>query len=80
MKNPLSITHPQLAVQWHQTKNSNLTPDQVTAGSGKKVWWICPKSPDHEWHTSIANRARLGRGCPYCAGKKASVTNSLASL
>ena len=25
--------------EWHPTKNGNLTPQQVAAGSDKKVWW-----------------------------------------
>ncbi|MDR1674203.1 MAG: zinc-ribbon domain-containing protein, partial [Oscillospiraceae bacterium] len=33
-----------------------LTPDYVTAGSGRKVWWICANG--HEWQTRIANRNR----------------------
>ena len=78
MKDPLSITHPALAAQWHPTKNGNLTPDQLVAGSNKKVWWICPKSFDHEWEAQLSKRTRRGDGCPFCGGKKPSVTNSLA--
>ena len=37
-KLPLSKTHPELAKEWHPTKNDNLTADDVTAGSGKKVY------------------------------------------
>ncbi|OKH40360.1 hypothetical protein NIES2119_01675 [[Phormidium ambiguum] IAM M-71] len=79
MKEPLSITHPKLAAQWHQNKNGDLTPDKVLSGSHKKAWWICSKGLDHEWESSIKNRAS-GRGCPFCRGLKASETNSLASL
>ena len=39
MKDPLSTTHPELAEQWHPTKNDELTPDDVVAGSNKKAWW-----------------------------------------
>src|SRR5947209_3398235 len=77
---PLSITHPQIAAEWHSTLNADLTPDKVVAGSGKKVWWRCLKGPDHEWEAVIAKRTTIGRGCPCCAGQKISVTNSLASL
>jgi hypothetical protein len=80
MKDPLSITHPQLATQWHPTKNGELTPAQVVAGSNKKAWWICFHGSDHEWKAVIGSRARLGVGCPFCAGLKPSITNSLASL
>ncbi|MBD1881195.1 zinc-ribbon domain-containing protein [Coleofasciculus sp. FACHB-T130] len=80
MKDPLSITHPQIAAQWHPTKNGDLTPDKMLAGSNKRAWWKCPQGSDHEWEAVIANRARLGAGCPCCAGRNPSVTNSLASL
>jgi hypothetical protein len=80
MKDPLSITHPLIAEQWHPTKNGNLTPNQVVAGAEKKVWWKCPKGSDHEWEATIGSRVRVGAGCPSCAGKKPSITNSLASL
>ena len=39
----------------------------VTAGSNKKVWWICEKG--HEWEASINSR-RNGVGCPICTNKK----------
>ena len=35
-KEPLSVTHPDLAKEWHPTKNGELTPNDVTAGSDKK--------------------------------------------
>ncbi|MGA9381727.1 MAG: zinc-ribbon domain-containing protein [Phormidium sp.] len=78
MKVPLSIVNPELALQWHPTKNGDLTPDKVNAGSPKKVWWKCPKGSDHEWDAQIRSRVN-GVGCPYCSGKKLSVTNSLGS-
>lgn len=34
----LATVNPKLAAEWHPTKNGDLSPDQVTAGSGKKVW------------------------------------------
>ena len=39
-KNNLTITHPELAAQWHPTKNGTLTPEMVTCGMSKKVWWL----------------------------------------
>ncbi|MFB2898623.1 zinc-ribbon domain-containing protein [Aerosakkonemataceae cyanobacterium BLCC-F50] len=79
MKDLLSISYPYLAAEWHPTKNGTLTPDQVTVGSSRKVWWQCPKGSDHEWDASIVRRTK-GQGCPCCAGRKPSITNSLASL
>ena len=52
----------------------------VVAGTNKKAWWKCPKGPDHEWESTLDKRSNAGRGCPFCAGKAASITNSLSSL
>ncbi|MEO2013904.1 MAG: zinc-ribbon domain-containing protein [Fuerstiella sp.] len=79
-KQPLSVTHPDVAAQWHPAKNGKLGPSDVFAGSHKRVWWKCPKADDHEWLTKIVGRTRSRTGCPCCGGRQASVTNSLASL
>jgi hypothetical protein len=73
----LSALHPELASQWHPTKNGELTPANVTPSSSKKVWWFCKKG--HEWQAVIANRS-IGSGCPYCAGKKASKEYNLSVI
>ena len=78
--NSLTSVHPEVAVQWHPTKNGSITPDQVPAGSHTKYWWLCPEGPDHEWQVTVGVRTVSGSGCPCCAGQKVSVTNSLASL
>ena len=77
-KKSLVETHPEVAKQWHPTKNGDLTPYDVTAGSGKKVWWKCDKGDDHEWETKITNRSQA-KGCPVCSGKKVVYTNCLAT-
>jgi len=61
--------YPKLASEWHPTKNQDLKPENVTYKSGKKVWWQCPRSDDHEWQAVIASRSN-GVGCPFCAGRK----------
>ncbi len=73
----LAQSHPEIAVEWHPTKNSNLTPNDVTAGSGKKVWWKCPEGLDHEWQARIASRQ--DQGCAICAGQKVTFSNCLAT-
>ena len=42
----LADRNPELAKEWHPIKNGDLTPAQVTPGSGKKVWWICIREHD----------------------------------
>lgn len=41
--NDLATTHPQLTKEWHPTKNIDILPTQISAGSNKKVWWLCEK-------------------------------------
>ncbi len=60
----LKVLNPRLAKQWHPTKNGNLTPEEVTPGINKKVWWMCEKG--HEWEGRISVRNK-GAGCPQCA-------------
>lgn len=64
--NDLATKHPDLAGQWHPTKNAELTPEDVPAGSNRKVWWL--GECGHEWEALIVNRSRLNAGCPFCAG------------
>ena len=77
--NCLATTHPELASQWHKTKNNYLTPNNVVSGSEKMVVWQCPIKKEHEWVATIRNRAKIGSGCPYCAGKKPCRDNCLAT-
>ena len=66
---PFSETHPELAKQWHPTKNGDLTPQDVTAGSGKKAWWKCPDCGG-EWEARVCMRRSQRTGCPFCINKK----------
>lgn len=62
-KNDLITTHPHLAKEWHPSKNGELSPTNVTYGSGKKVWWLCPFN--HEYKATLLHRAH-GTDCPKC--------------
>ena len=64
--NDLATVMPSIAKEWHPTKNEKLTPQDVVAGSNKKVWWQCEKG--HEWQTSVSHRSN-GRRCPKCFGE-----------
>ncbi len=66
-ENDLATTHPELARQWHPTKNGALTPRDLVSGSHKKAWWVCDKG--HEWRATVLSRTSSGSGCPVCAGK-----------
>lgn len=68
----------ELLAQWHPDKNGDLTPDKITSGSQRKVWWRCDQG--HEWMGRSYDRAKRGTGCPYCAGKRILPGMDLASL
>ncbi len=66
--NDLATFNPRLAKEWNYERNGELRPENFTANSNKKVWWICDKG--HEWQAIISHRNN-GRGCPYCSGRYA---------
>ena len=68
-KNRFPLLYPDIAKQWHPTKNGDLKPENFTKGSEQKVWWKCPNGEDHEWEVKINNRSIKTSGCPFCAGK-----------
>jgi len=79
--NDLESRFPDLALEWHPTKNRNLHPRDVAAGSGKSVWWLCPNGHDY----SMPLERRTGKqasGCDRCTttGFKKSVDGYLYLL
>ena len=80
LKRSLQYLSPNIAAEWHPTKNGELTPNDVTAGSHKKVWWQCSKFKNHEWDAVIKSRSKSGNGCPICSNKRVNFENSLAAL
>lgn len=65
-QNDLATVNPDLAAEWHPTKNGPLLPSQVTYGSSKKVWWL--GKCGHEWEKEVCERSK-GHGCPVCSGR-----------
>ena len=70
--NDLGTLRSDISSEWHPTKNLDLTPEMVTLGSNKKVWWL-GKDCGHEWISMITNRVRLGHGCAVCRGYQTQV-------
>jgi hypothetical protein len=75
--NCLQTINPSLAKEWHPFKNGDLTPNNVTPNSNKKVWWICEKG--HEWQATVNNKSN-SKGCPYCSGTKVCEDNCLQTI
>ena len=66
MNNSLAEVYPELVSEWSE-KNIPLTPDDITFGSNKKVWW--KGACGHEWQTSVKARSN-GEKCPICSGAR----------
>ena len=67
--NDLASAHPELVEEW-SPKNGDLTPETVSVGSGKKVWWMCRSG--HEWAVAPGVRTGHGSGCPKCCFRQTS--------
>lgn len=63
--NCLATKRPEIAKEWHPTKNGDLTSTDVGAGSQIKAWWQCKKCKT-EWKTEVYHR-NDGNGCPRCS-------------
>lgn len=72
--NNLVELFPEIAKEWHSTKNGELTPNKAKPKSHKKVWWQCSKG--HEYEGVISGRTR--HGCPICSGRNPSKEDNLA--
>jgi len=80
--NNLKVKCPDLMLEWDIEKNVIL-PENLTVGSNKKVWWICPINPCgcHKYDATVLNRTRKNKpsGCPFCCNQKICTHNSLFS-
>ena len=57
--NTLAVKAPEVAAQWHPTRNGDKRPDQVGAFSNVDVWWqhVSELTGEvHEWKAAVNNR------------------------
>lgn len=64
--NDLATFAPDIAAEWHPTKNGERQPNQVARGANSYAWWLCNEG--HEWR-AVINSRRNGVGCPRCSQK-----------
>lgn len=62
-KQPLSVTHPELA-----READGWDPSMFTFGSNKKQNWKCKKG--HNWVETPNRRSNRSFGCPFCSGQR----------
>lgn len=63
----IAESHPQFLELWDYEKNIDITPQDVSKGSHRKVYWKCDRG--HSYSQSIANKVK-GQGCPICSGQQ----------
>lgn len=49
--NDLKTRYPEIAKEWHPTKNGNIIPNQVVFGTNNKYWWKC-NTCGGEWEST----------------------------
>lgn len=76
-ENNLEITNPELAREWHPSKNDTLTARDVSIKYPYKIWWLCKYN--HDWKASIKKRI-AGKICPVCKLRKVWKNNCLATV
>ncbi len=65
--NNLAVTHPNILKQWDYEKN-DIKPEEISHGSGKKVWWKCSKG--HSYEMTVYKKLSRAASCPVCSGHK----------
>ena len=77
--NDLATKSPEIAKEWHPTKNAERDPSAEFDASGVSAWWLC-QTCGHEWYTTPFERTRNTTGCPRCSGRVVSPgVNDLAT-
>ena len=65
--NSLANKYPEIAVEWHPSKNDRIKPSDIVSGSHTNFWWKCSEC-NHDWRISPGARTQgLQTGCPACA-------------
>jgi hypothetical protein len=64
--NNLLFINPDLCKEWDYEKNT-IQPNEILAGSHKKVWWKCSKG--HSFQTVVKDRCFRGTGCGRCSAQ-----------
>jgi len=78
--NCLATMFPDIADEWHPTKNDKLTPFDIVPCSHKHIWWQCKSNPDHIWKSIAKNRITNRTGCPFCRSLKSKGESKIAKF
>ena len=65
--NDILTTHPIHALSWDYSKNIDISPDSIQAGSDREVWWKCALG--HEWKSTVSRMTHSQGDCPICSNR-----------
>lgn len=72
----LADLRPDLAAEFDEERNAPTKATDLTPGSSRQMFWRCPVDKGHpSYCASVVNRRKSG--CPACAGRVVTNTNSL---
>lgn len=77
-KQSLATLYPELAQQWHPSKNGRLRPCDVLPHSSRSVWWQDPHHPSRVWRAVVSSRI-VGSLTPWERGLRADRYNCLST-
>ena len=66
--NNLKLKCPKKILEEFDYEKNELTPEQITIGSAKSVWWKCSKC-GYSWKACPRSRIAKHTGCPHCSGR-----------
>ena len=62
--NNLAVISPEIASEWHPSKNGKTKPADVVAYTTSPYWFLCQQG--HSYNKPLHLRLRYGAGCPKC--------------
>lgn len=73
VKDSLLDKFPEIAKEWDYDRNYPLRPEDITYGSTKEVYWICPickqSYPSKISNRTAPSRKKKTKKCPVCLGR-----------
>ena len=63
--NDLSTCYPEIAAEFHPTKNRKQTPDKIYKSTTRNFWWKCAQC-GKVWRASVKERIEEGVSCSKC--------------
>lgn len=70
---------PEISIYDVWSDKNEISPYEVTSGSGKMIWVRCLCGHNHPDYQTQVRKLKRGYSCPYCSGRKLCDENSLGS-